>query len=752
MLLISGVEVPQFIVTFVLERNMKTIKPILLSIGTALLTLSQAHADTQSLGTITSSASTGASDFFGTAPNLNVGHTPLSDIQRVQKFNKNATQQETEITKGQFEMLSPTDSYTRVLNTLPNAVVVSSGDSMDGDDVYINGFNKSLINFTLDGIPLNDNDSYTYYTNEFIPSVLVAGAKYYPGAESAALPGLAAFGGAFATSSLNPSPFPIVRPIIGGGSFGKYNYGGLVNTGLFAKNIAPTSAWIYLNKTHRDGYFQNNGATQTRFLFKSVTHLGPGNLTLFFTQNNQRFNYYNGATSSQIAQFGQDYNSYTSNFLNPNGTVNYLYSGFNYNNYLNWLGYAKYDGHFGKVRYSDQFYYYYGNGFGAGATTYRQTVLTPSGQITMISPNKGGVLLGNSINNTHRWGNIARLLFPLGPVNTELGFWFNHNNTLHDSRYLSQNSVYLGSSYYEPVVTDTYEPYAVLNYKPVNALQLSAGVKYLYASRSFVDDVALARKLPGKFDVNFSSVLPSVGANLRIMKNWHAYANYSENSNPPAYNQFYTGTYNPNLQPQRAHTYSFGTNWQIGPWTSQLQAFRVDFANYILSTTIQVGSLNQTVLANAGKAINQGIAWQNNVVLNDMLSAYANFGTLDARLTFANQPFPYAPHHTEAVGLIGRYGGFRGTISFHEMGDSYYVLGGKFLPLGSRFYSNMSLRYTFRNAPINETFGFKKLTAALHLNNLFDRRFIQSYSGSSGNPYMKLNLPFNAYASLDATF
>ncbi|MEL5848016.1 MAG: hypothetical protein U7M05_01460, partial [Candidatus Igneacidithiobacillus chanchocoensis] len=66
--------------------------------------------------------------------------------------------------------------------------------------------------------------------------------------------------------------------------------------------------------------------------------------------------------------------------------------------------------------------------------------------------------------------------------------------------------------------------------------------------------------------------------------------------------------------------------------------------------------------------------------------------------------------------------------------------------------SNMSLRYTFRNAPLSERLGFKKVTASLNLNNLFDRRFIQYYSGSSSNPYQKLNLPFNVYAGLDATF
>ena len=733
-----------------ITRRRKVLYPAIIS---AVVTLNAINADAteQSLGTVTGTAEA-SNNFFGSGPNVNTGETPKSDIQRIQKFNKNATNQETLITRGQFEMLAPTDAYTQVLNNMPNAMVVSSGDSMDGDDVYINGFGKSLINFTLDGIPLNDNDSYTYYTNEFIPSVLVAGTKYYPGAESAAIPGLSAFGGSVETYSLKPSQFPFVRPIVGAGSFGKYNIGGLINTGLFAKDFAPTSAWIYVNKTQRDGYFQNNGALQNQFLFKSVTQIGPGALTLFFTQNNQRFNYYNGATAAQIAQYGQDYNSYTSNPFLPGGQANYNYTGYNYNQYLNWLGYVKYEGKIGKVKFSDQLYYYYGNGFSASATTYTQTLLTPEGTIGRFSPARNGVLLGNSINNTHRWGNLARIIYPVGPVSTELGFWFNHNNTLHDSRYSSASNTYLGSSYYEPVVTNTYQPYVNMIYKPVEALTLSGGFKYLYATREFKNSVAIAQNKPGQFNANFGSVLPSFGANLHIMDNWHAFANFTQNTNPPGYNQFYTGTYNAELKPQKASTYSIGTHWDIGPWSSSLQAFRVDFQNYILSTTIQVGSLNQTVLANAGTAINQGISWQNNVVLNDIFSAYANVGILDARLTSSNQPFPYAPHHTEALGIIARYHGFRATVSLHEIGQSYYNLGGKFLPLGSRFFTDASLRYTFRNAPLGQSLGFKNVTASLNLNNLFDRRFVQSYSGSSSNPNLKLNLPTNVYATIDATF
>lgn len=711
-----------------------------------------ALATEESLGTVTGTAGA-ANDFFGSAPVGNIGQTPSEDLKKIQRFQKDATNAETLITKGQFELITPTDSYTQALRNMPNTFVVSSGDSMDGDDIYINGFDKKLINFTLDGIPLNDNDSYTFYSNEFIPSRLISGTRYYPGAESAAIPGLAAFGGSVETYSLQPSPHPFVRPLAGIGSFGKYNAGGLINTGLFLQNIAPTSAWVYFNKNQRDGYFQNNPSVQNQFLFKSVSQIGPGQLTLFFSQNNQRFNYYNGATAAQIAQYGRDYNSNTDQPFLANGKPNAAYTGYNYNQYLNWLSYAKYEAQFSSVKFSNQFYYYYGNGFSAGASTFSQTLLAPNGRIVRAAPPSNGVLQRQNVNQTDRWGNILRMRFPLGPVATELGFWFNHNDTMHDSQYYNGNA-YVGSSYLEPVVTDTYEPYVAFSYQPLDRLKFSAGVKYLYATRAFRDDTALAQGKPGQFNATFSSVLPSLGVNYRILDGWHVYANFTQNSNPPGYNQFYTGTYNASLNPQKANTYDIGTIWDTGVWSGALDLFRVDFQNYILSTTVVLpgSAINQTVLANAGTAINQGISWQNNFVINDIFSAYANFGFLDARLKSAGKPFPYAPHHTEAAGLIVRYRGFRGSIGVNQIGNAYYALGGSFLPLGSRFYTDASLRYTFRNAPLGRSLGFKSVSAGLYLNNLFDRSYIQSYTGSSGNPNRKLNLPTNVYASLEATF
>lgn len=98
-------------------------KALSVAVIASVLALSQMPVQAaESLGTVTGSAQ-GSSGFFGSSPNVNTGETPPSDVQQIQKFKQDTTNAETTITRGQYEMLTPTDSYTQSLQNLPNAVV-----------------------------------------------------------------------------------------------------------------------------------------------------------------------------------------------------------------------------------------------------------------------------------------------------------------------------------------------------------------------------------------------------------------------------------------------------------------------------------------------------------------------------------------------------------------------------------------------------------------------------------------------------
>lgn len=740
-------------------------RPRLVALAAALACTPAAWAQTASnLGEVSArgqgaTGATGSNGLFLSAPAGTVQSIPQQALDNVQLFNPEATQAQTEITPGQYQAMNPTDSFSSALKVLPNVVVTSDGDSMNGDTVYINGFAQDLINWTLDGIPLNDNDSYSFYTNEFIPTRLISGTRYFPGAASAAIPGLAAFGGSVETYSLNPGPKPSLSLFGGAGSFGKRSYGLLANSGLLGADTgAPTALYFYANKNKTDGYFDNTPSDQKQYLFKSVTQLGPGALTLFYSQNNQAFNYYGGCTAANLAKFGDTCNVYSSDPL-YNGKPNGLYTDYNNNIYKNWLTYAKYEATFGKVTVSNQLYYYRGNGFGGGAyTNATYNLLQPSGVYGSVKAPAGGLFLSHSINDTRRIGNIFRLAMPLtDSLNMEAGLWLNKNDTTHDQQFISSTSgQYLGSVYDEPVATKLYEPYVNFTFKPTQVLILQAGVKYLHVNRDFTNYAALASGKPGQFSNSFSTTMPSLGLNYAVTRGVNVYANVTRNTNPPQYNQYYTGTYNPNLEPEKATTYDAGVVYDFGAWSGGLDLFRVNFDNYIQSYTYtppgSTGSV--TMLANVGKAVNEGIAWQNNFRFNGNWSAYANLGLLNAQFTSAKLPMPYAPHSTAAVGVIYAAGPWRARFGVRHAAQAYWTDSKS--PIAAHTSADASVRYTWKAGDTVGGLGFKQFSVNLNVDNLFNQQYTYKYKtgfpGSASNPLLYTSLPRRWYLGLEATF
>lgn len=734
--------------------------PLCLALTGLMMALTQPAVadDAINLGTVTGSASAPATpQMFATPTPVNVEQTPAEQTRNIQLFNPDASQAQVNITAGALDALPPTASYTQALATLPNVVVQTGSDSMTGDNVYINGLPKTLINFTVDDMPLNDSDSYGFYTNEFVPPDLLSGIQYYSSAASAAIPGQAAFAGSVQAYTRDPGPDMFVEPLLGAGSFGKHNVGMLFNSGLMGSNTgAPTALWLYQNNVHMDGYFQNTPATQYQTLAKSVTQIGPATLTLFYSRNDETFSYYDGCTAAGLALYGNSCNLLGSNPYLTSGAPNTQYTGYNYNQYVDSTMYAKLDIPLAPgARITNQIYRYDGNGFGASATTYTQHLLQPVGGYGSVSPSANNVLLDHAYNTTQRWGDTLKLLLSDRTNTLEAGVWYNHNDSTHDNRYYNDATIgYVGSNYTEYVTTDTTEPYVNYTHHFSPALDVVVGAKYLYMTRSFDNVVAQAAGQPYSFDTNFNILLPSAGINYKLSHDWSVYANYTRNANPPAYNQFYTSTFNPNLAPEEADTWEAGTRWKINNWSSTLDAFRLNFSNYILSSTISNGgSGTLTELANAGSAVNQGISWQNNWLIDDHWSMYANLGWLHAHFDTLNQPFPYAPDYTASVGAIYQDQSWTGRIGAIRVDNAYYSVGGypnnTLLTLPANTTVNASLSYRLRHAPMGDSFGFKDATLSLLVNNLTNTSYVTAYYNSTT---MQMNQPRNYYVTLDARF
>jgi iron complex outermembrane recepter protein len=589
-----------------------------------------------------------------------------------QSINPKATSTQDIITTKQLSEIPVTTDFIQALQYLPNVdVYEEGGNGLNGSNITINGFDNSRINFTLDGIPLNDSDGYAFYSNEFLQNNDIASIIVDEGAGSASTLGITAFGGSIGITSKDPDPEHGAVIQGGAGSFGTFTEYVNAQSGEFLKDVAPTG--IYMSYFHADseGYFENSQTGyKNSILFKSDTDIGPGTLRLFFAQNDQLYNYYGGATAAQIQEYGDAYNSYT---LNPASTS---YTGYEYNQYRDWISYADYSLDVGRIKLDAKFFYYYGDGFGGGATTGRD-LTGPDAEFN------GDVLPEKSWNITNRPGAIVTATIPLiDQLSLKTGALYENSKEEHyEAEYapVTYNSagttaVALGNFseiariYEEPVTTEIAYPYAELNYQPVSSLIIDAGAKYLTVHRDFADLPVTATETPQYLNSSPSKLLPSIGFNYEFTPGYHFYANYTENARTPTYDEFFEGTFNPDLQLEVAKTIQGGFLFRSGNLEGRLTGFDYRYENYVLEeeTILPGTSTRASAYTNAGDATYYGGALAITYQILPWLSSFVNLGALHTHIDAYNGPAPFAPSNTEALGLQAQQGGWSASIAAHR--------------------------------------------------------------------------------------
>jgi len=646
-----------------------------------------------------------------------------------------STQTEETITGQAISAMNPTGDFAQSLANLPNMNIVPSGNNgINGSNIYMRGMDQSLINFTMDGIPINSPIGYSFYSNENLPPQYISFIDVKPGAGSAATVGNANFAGTVAIHSAIPSKHFSAMPFYGYGSFGTQSYGGTINSGNILGGIIPTRIFLGATNTRSHGYFYNTQSHKYTFMFKSISHIGPGRLTLFFFQNNQTWNFYDGATQQQIAEYGR---RYSGNSVNPNSPE---YYGVNFKKFLNWQFYAKYAFHIGKLDLSDQYYYFYGKGGGHFT------------QNSRAAP--GGFYLATKIFPVHEFGNILKARYPFSSGSLEAGVWADSDN---ETAFQYQSNLYnrftgalVSAPVDQPVVTESVQPYVQVKWNPNPALLLTTGVKLLNLHRTWRNYTKNLERW-----ANFNQWLPSFGVNYALQPNWHLYFNYTRSAEAPSSSQLTASYFNSSLQPEIANSYETGTYWHQGAWGGRFTAFRTNFENYILSTPVVIGNQVFSTQSNAGAAIYQGLELSNTYQITPWLSAFANFGILDARMTSKSQPALQAPHHTEAIGLNVNTSHWQGMVAVQQIGSRYYATGATGnSKLGGYIAGSLSVAYDTGAISLWKGYRLPNLQISVHVNNLFNNDYALSASpsiSSAGVAY-QLAQPINAFAQISTTF
>lgn len=177
---------------------------------------------------------------------------------------------------------------------------------------------------------------------------------------------------------------------------------------------------------------------------------------------------------------------------------------------------------------------------------------------------------------------------------------------------------------------ENYAIYSHLSFKPINNLNIIAGVRYDDYNFSVKDDFNNASsKIP------LENISTTIGFKAQVFEDVNLYGNYSNGFQTPTTNElsnnpFDAGGFNQNLKPEKINNYEIGTKvwWsQIG-FVSSMSLYMMDISNML----IPYQNINEeTFYRNAGEANNTGIEITFNYILSNDVFINLSYNYSDFR-------------------------------------------------------------------------------------------------------------------------
>ena len=575
------------------------------------------------------------------------------------------------LNSNEMQKILPGVNPLKALQTLPGVSFQTAdpwGNNEQNLSLFVHGFSGSQLGYTMDGVPLGDQQYGNYnglspqraVISENVRSVVLSS-----GAGDLGTASTSNLGGTIETYSSDPlsARGASLQQTVGSHhtsrTFLRYD------TGLFGEG---NSAYLsYLHHEARAWDFDGRqGGDQ--FNAKLVNKSGAGKLTLFFNYSDK----IEPNEDSTVHLAGETSSPYTRPFLYPdfNAALAYLTpagatpatAGNNYRNYYSdaqrtdYLGYAKFDANLSDtVSWSNQVYYHQDNGVGVVAGPIGVAGLP--GLFGVYYPNRNlKQVFGNSgyaVRTTEyeirRGGLMSTLRYELGNHQIEFGGWLEHNRSQAYRRWYALD-VNNPSSPYDrpanPLITQygseinnkvaqlhlqdewKVQPELTLLAGFKSSLQFAEGRFPVQPARGAISGGSLA--LPEGTIITKKWFLPQFGARwdltprdqvfMNIQKNLRQFVTYGGGgaspwslASQPAFDLFKASA-----KPETSLTYEVGIRGNhpidLGAITQldgQINLYHVDFSNRLLQispTPVILAIIGgNPVLANVGSVRTDGI-------------------------------------------------------------------------------------------------------------------------------------------------
>ena len=651
------------------------------------------------------------------------------------------TQPQSIITHKFIEQATPeTGDYTTAVLLAPSMSGVSSNGGGVGDTntTTLRGFQDGQFNVTFDGIAFGDANDTTHHPAAFFPGSTIGTAVVDRGPGAAGDLGQANFGGAVHLFSQKVDDNFGASQKVTVGSFNTQSYVTMLQSGAISQ-LGGTKMMLSLDERTSDSQLSYASGEAFNQTFKSVTPITDKLvMTVFSSWNYTR--YYQtdngaglgmGVTDAQLAAYGK-------NFALNNIPTDEHYYGFNHvkkHTDFNYVDFKWDAGH--GLTVEDQVYDYFYSNKTVSSQAANDLVVVGGPSPSSFAVNSGANPAGANdiggyykLNRYQTFGDIIR-------INQDVGFGTARTGAILESswadRHILNYDLTTGQpdtgtpggaagnvSYIEPSRWFQYQLFADFEWRPMDNLTITPGIKYLDYTRT-IDAPIEGSGLPARGSREYTKTLYFLTANYRLTPNWSVYAQAASGFLiPPVKTLAAIGGTTASTQPQETATYQAGTVYTAGALTVDLDGYRIESTN----TLVNRQSTPCQCYVNAGKGEYSGFEAQGAYTFGFGLTAFANGSINTAKNTDIGDGhgtvgtiFSNAPKGTAAGGLIYDHGPWLATISDKLVGSQ----------LGSDG-ATMLKAYETMDASVAYDFGRFKVKLAGF--NLADRRAQVDFDGT----------------------
>jgi iron complex outermembrane receptor protein len=627
------------------------------------------------------------------------GTAPVASAAPV-KASLEATQPQAILTREAIDQFVPqTGDFTTIVLLAPSVSgVAGNGPGFSESKATLRGFKDGEYNVTYDGIPFGDTNDPTHHSTSFFPAATIGAVVVDRGPGQAGQLGTANFGGSINLFSPEVTEERGGSLTATGGTWNSFQGVARLNTGTIDA-LHGTRAAINLSALRTDGYLTESDAKGANAMVRIVVPIvDTWSATLYSTYNYTTIfqNDNIGPTLAQIQKFGKDFglnNDPTSPFFKDYNTVKKHTS----LSYLRVAGDLTPSTHVENTDYT----YYYSN-----------HTLSPLDTTGTAAPSKtlpAGHIPGyTKLNYYHVYGDILRVTqdTPFGAVKagvlvetskTKRSRYdydlFNNGPDLREkcptlspgvvcNRGAASNVNYVQASDW-----DQYQPFVDVEWKVLDNLTVTPGLKYVHFKRHVDTPVNQGSGTALDASATFTKTLYFLTGNYKVQENWSVYAQYATGFLIPALATLQQQKPKPDdLQPQESKNYQLGTVFHGGRVTLDADVYYIDFKNK--QQSIALPGTGETVFYNLGGAVYKGIEAQATVEVSSDVFVFANGSLNSAKAAggttsiagttvtiTGGKQIANAPKSTAALGLIWKPGDWSLSATEKYVGEQWGAEG-----------------------------------------------------------------------------